>query len=186
MKVRWLWILLLGSLCGLPPLWAQQPQTPAQETQEELEDFWKLSDEERQRDEFPSRPSLYEVEQVRQAVRSAFETFLRLWEEERYFELYELGKQKSRNELTLEEFATRMVRLNWVPAGLVEDDPIQIEFRYRTFIYVDATIRFVHKNFPTLEFQKRQTFLLLWENKKWRFDLLQMLRAPFYTPFEQE
>ena len=187
-EILWVLVVLLGSLCGLPPLLeAQQPQNPPpQETPEEVEGFWQLSDEERQRDELPSRPSPYEIEQVRLVVREAFETFLRLWEEERYFELYELGTQQSRNELTPEEFATRMVQLDWVPAELVASDPIEIAFRYRTFIYVDATIRFVHKAFPTLQFQKRQTFLLLWENQKWRFDLLQMLRAPFYTPFEQE
>lgn len=192
-NVCWLVIVFLGNcyfFCT-SDLFAQNTEQGTQDGQAgqqatDVEGFWKLSDEERLRDELPSRPTPNEIEKTRETVNSAFRNFLQLWEEERYFELYELGKKQSRGYLSSEEFATRMVRLDWVSTGLVDGAPFNISFRYRTLIYVDATIQFHHKTNAALEFQKRQPFLLLWESGKWRFDLLQMLRAPFYTSFEQQ
>jgi hypothetical protein len=47
---------------------------------------------------------------------------------------------------------------------------------------VNATIVFRHKSNFDLQFTKQQSFLLLKEGGKWRFDLLQMIRSPFYSP----
>ncbi|MBF0289675.1 MAG: hypothetical protein HQM14_17825 [SAR324 cluster bacterium] len=194
-----IWLGLVGCLCffGTPALAqngngenadpAAPPKAPAEEAPEKpkAEGFWKLSDKERLRDEFPARPTPFEVTKIRDTVDSAFQQFIQLWAEERYFELYEWGKKQSRDFITPEEFATRMVKLDWVPVGLIEEEPFQISFRFRTFIYVEASLKFRHKTKASLQFQKRQTFLLLWENGRWSFDLLQMLRSPFYTPFQQ-
>ena len=111
-----------------------------------------------------------------------FEDFLQLWQEERYFELYKYGKQQSTNQITIEEFATRMVELDWVPVGLLTEKKIEISYRYRTLLYVNTAIVFRHKSNFDLQFTKQQSFLLLKESGKWRFDLLQMIRSPFYTP----
>ncbi|MBF0276863.1 MAG: hypothetical protein HQM13_03695 [SAR324 cluster bacterium] len=186
-------VICLILSCSAPFLFAQQAGAAAgaqgaangePEKESSPKGFWSLSDQELLRDELPTRPTPYEIEKIQNQVDQAFKNFLRLWAEEQYFELYKLGKQQSREYLSTEQFAVRMVQLDWVPEGLVEDQPFEISFRYRTFIYVDAGIKFRHKTKGELTFEKRQTFLLLWENGQWHFDLLQMLRSPFYTPLQ--
>ena len=128
------------------------------------------------------QPTPTELEAIRKETKIIFQNFLQLWQEERYFELYEYGKRHSRNQLTIEEFATRMVELDWVQVGLLTDNNPEVNYRYRTLLYVDVAILFRHKSFMDLQFSKHQFFLLLKEEGKWRFDLLQMIRSPFYSP----
>ena len=128
------------------------------------------------------QPTPAELEAIRKETKIVFQNFLQLWQEERYFELYEYGKRHSRNQLTIEEFATRMVELDWVPVGLLPDNNPEVNYRYRTLLYVDVAILFRHKSFLDLQFSKQQSFLLLKEEDKWRVDLLQMIRSPFYSP----
>ena len=128
------------------------------------------------------QPTPTELDAIRKETKIVFQNFLQLWQEERYFELYEYGKRHSRNQLTTEEFATRMVELDWVPVGLLTENNLKVNYRYRTLLYVDVAILFRHKSFMDLQFSKRQSFLLLKEEGKWRFDLLQMIRSPFYSP----
>jgi len=65
---------------------------------------------------------------------------------------------------------------------LLPDNNTKIDYRYRTLVYVDTTIFFRHKSFMDLQFSKQQSFLLIKEEGEWRFDLLQMIRSPFYSP----
>ena len=128
------------------------------------------------------QPTPAEIEAIRKETKIVFQTFLQLWQEERYFELYEYGKRHSRNQLTIEEFATRMVELDWVPVGLLSENIPVVNYHYRTLLYVDAAILFRHKSFMDLQLSKQQSFLLIKEEGKWRVDLLQMIRSPFYSP----
>ena len=128
------------------------------------------------------QPTPAELEVIRKETKIVFQNFLQLWQEERYFELYEYGKRHSKNQLTIEEFATRMVELDWVPVGFLPGNIPKVNYLYRTLLYIDAEILFRHKSFIDLQFSKKQSFLLLKEDEKWRFDLLQMIRAPFYSP----
>ena len=128
------------------------------------------------------QPTPAELEEISKETKIVFQNYLQLWQEERYFELYEYGKKHSRNQLTIEDFATRMVELDWVPVGLLPDKNPEVNYRYRTLLYVNAAILFRHKSFIDLQFSKQQSFLLLNEEGKWRFDLLQMIRSPFYSP----
>ena len=128
------------------------------------------------------QPTPAELEAIRKETKIVFQNFLQLWQEERYFELYEYWKRHSRNQLTIEEFATRMVELDWVPVGFLPGKIPEVNYLYRTLLYIDAEILFRHKSFMDLQFSKKQSFLLLKEEEKWRFDLLQMIRAPFYSP----
>ena len=128
------------------------------------------------------QPTHAELEAIRKETKIVFQNFLQLWQEERYFELYEYGKKHSIKQLTIEEFATRMVELDWVPVGFLPDKNPEVNYRYRTLLYVDAAILFRHKSFIDVQFSKQQSFLLLKEEGKWRFDLLQMIRSPFYSP----
>ena len=128
------------------------------------------------------QPTPAELEAIQKETMHVFEDFLQLWQEERYFELYKYGKLQSTKQITIEEFATRMVELDWVPVGLLTEKKIEISYRYRTLLYVNTAIVFRHKSNLDLQFTKQQSFLLLKESGKWRFDLLQMIRSPFYTP----
>ena len=128
------------------------------------------------------QPTPAELDAIRKETLVVFQDFLQLWQEERYFELYKYGKKHSRNQITIEEFATRMVELDWVPVGLLSDKKPEISYHYRTLIYVNAAIVFRHKSFFDLQLTKQQSFLLLKEVGEWRFDLLQMIRSPFYSP----
>lgn len=131
---------------------------------------------------FSREPTPAELESIREETRVVFENFLQLWQEERYFELYRYGKKYSLDQITLEEFATRMVELDWVPVGLANKNKPKISYRYKTLLYVNAAIVFQHKNYLDLQFTRQQSFLLIKENGNWRFDLIQMIRSPFYSP----
>ena len=119
---------------------------------------------------------------VKKETIFVFKNFLQLWQEERYFELYEYGSVKSLELISLEEFATRMVELDWVPSSSESlKEPI-VSFRYKTLLYIITDIVFQHKNYFDLKFTKQQSFLLIKEKDKWSFDLIQMIRSPFYSP----
>ena len=124
------------------------------------------------------QPTPAEMETISKEMRLVFETFLQLWQEERYFEMYDFGKKQSKEILSLEEFATRMVELDWVPVGLSPEKPSEISYRYRTLLYMNAHIVFRHKSFYDLQFTKPKAFLLQKEGGSWKFDLIQMIRSP--------
>ena len=128
------------------------------------------------------QPTPFELEAIRKETIVVFRHFLQLWQEERYFELYAYGKKHSTDQISIKEFATRMVELDWVPVGLTSGKNPEISYRYRTLLYVNASIDFRHKSIFDLQFTKQQSFLLLKESGKWCFDLLQMIRSPYYTP----
>ena len=127
-----------------------------------------------------TRPTQSEIDYTCQQVQSAFEELIRLWKEEDYFQIYDWGKQQSQQEVSRQEFASRMVELDWIPRQLVAEQPITLSFRFRSLIYVQVTLEFAHKTKVSIApFQKQQTFLLIWENQQWRFDLIHLLRSPF-------
>ena len=90
----------------------------------------------------------------------------------------------TKNQMTIEDFATRMDELDWVPEGFDEGESPEILYHYRTLLYVSAAIVFRHKSKFDLQFAKKQSFLMLKENGKWCFDLMQMIRSPFYSPLK--
>ena len=130
------------------------------------------------------QPTPAELESIQMETETVFENFLQLWQEERYFEMYEHGKRQSRAQLTMEEYATRMVELDWVPVGLEPKIPVEIDYQFRTMLYVNVTVLFQHKNYYDLRFPRKQSFLLIWEDNGWRLDLLQMIRSPYYAPIQ--
>lgn len=128
------------------------------------------------------QPTPAEIKFINKQVQQTFLEFIQLWQEERYFEMYELGKTQTRVELSPEDFATRMVQLDWVPTKMLDDPAMKISFRFRSLIYVNASLEFRHKSKEQLSFTKPLTFLLLLEDGAWKFDLIQMVRSPFYVP----
>ena len=130
------------------------------------------------------QPPSTELAAIQNETMAVFQDFIQLWQEESYFELYKYGKRQSKNQMTIEDFATRMVELDWVPEGFEEGESPEILYHYRTLLYVSAAIVFRHKSNFDLQFAKKQSFLMLKENGKWCFDLMQMIRSPFYSPLK--
>ncbi len=110
------------------------------------------------------QPTPAELEAIRKETKLVFQNFLQLWQEERYFELYKYGKKHSTDQISIEEFATRMVELDWVPVGLKTGIEPEISYRYLTLLYVNAAIVFRHKSILALQFTKHQSSLLLMES----------------------
>ena len=124
-------------------------------------------------------PTRFEKREVEAQALEAFRQILRLWKEELYFELYESGMESTKKQISLEEFAQRMVELAWVPQGELNPKFLKSKFQFRTMVYVSARVEFRHKFNPDKTFFKDHTFLLLEENGTWRIDLVQLVRAPF-------
>ena len=69
-----------------------------------------------------------------------------------------------------------------ITVGLSPEKPSEISYRYRTLLYMNANIVFRHKSFYDLQFTKPKAFLLQKEEGAWKFDLIQMIRSPYYSP----
>lgn len=126
-----------------------------------------------------AEPTRYEKQNVEAQALEAFRQILGLWQEELYFELYEAGMESTKKQISLEDFAQRMVELAWVPQGKLNPKFLKAKFRFRTIVYVSARVEYRHKFNPEKTFFKDHTFLLLEEAGTWRIDLVQLVRAPF-------
>ncbi len=160
-----------------------------EETQAPAENSLPLPDvspEQRAKDEFAVLPTPFEVETAKKQVKDMFKTLLRLWQEERYFEMYQMGYVSSQNTVEEQEFATRMVKLDYLPVFPEDEPTLELKFRYRSLIYVTTRLQFKHKTNNTIKFIKPHQFLLMYENGAWRVDLIQILRSPFYSAFPAE
>ena len=74
-----------------------------------------------------------------------------------------------------------MVELDWLPIPSKGDSPISLSFQFKTLMYATVVLDFQHKTRDSVRFSRKQTFLLIWEDNQWKFDLFQMVRAPFYS-----
>ena len=126
-----------------------------------------------------AEPSRFEKQDVEAQALEAFRQILGLWKEELYFELYEIGMESTKKQVSLEDFAQRMVELAWLPQGELNPKFLKSKFRFRTMIYVSARVKYRHKFNPDNTFFKDHTFLLLEEKGTWRIDLVQLVRAPY-------
>lgn len=126
-----------------------------------------------------AEPNLFERGQIETEALEAFRVILALWKEELYFELYDLGSETTRNRISREDFAQRMVELSWVPHGELNPKYLNSSFSFRTMVHVAARVQYRHKFNAAIEFHKDQSFILLEEEGVWRIDLVQLIRAPF-------
>jgi hypothetical protein len=135
-----------------------------------------------------AKANYYEERIIEKQVQSSFRVLMETWKEELYFDLYDLGQFYSRKDMTLEEFAQRMVDLKWKPSLLAEKI-LKFELRYRTFATIYAVIQFEHKVDPTRVIKKLVVFPAILENKVWKFNLFQLIRTPYigkYYPLDSE
>ncbi len=124
-------------------------------------------------------PNAFEQRKIEAQALDAFRRMLSLWREEVYFELYDQGMDASKGRIKREDFAQRMVQLEWLPQGEPNPRFLTAEFRFRTMAYVKARVLYQNKFNPSQQFTKDQSFLLLQEGGTWRLDLVDLIRAPY-------
>ena len=120
----------------------------------------------------------YERKEIRESILETFNELNQMWKEELYFEMYDFGQTKSKRILSKAEFAQRMVSLKWKPA-LTEIKLETVQIIYRNFAAVHCIIEFENKVNLTQKVIKRMIFPTILEERKWKFDLLQIIRIPF-------
>jgi hypothetical protein len=106
---------------------------------------------------------------------------VRMWQEELYFELYDLGIKSTQARISRQDFAQRMVELSWVPDGELNPKYLKSVMRFRTMVYINTRILYRNKFNPEERFAKDQVVLLLQEDGEWRLDLVALIRSPYAT-----
>jgi len=126
-----------------------------------------------------AEPGSQEQSKIEAQAVEAFKRIMSLWREEVYFELYDQGTAASKARITREEFAQRMVQLEWLPEGELNPRFLKAEYRFRTMIYIQARIPYRNKFNVGEPFAKDQTVVLLQEEGQWHVDLIQLVRSPY-------
>ncbi len=124
-------------------------------------------------------PGVQEQRKIEAQALEAFRRIMTLWREEVYFELYDQGTVASKARITREEFAQRMVQLEWLPGGEINPRFLKPEYRFRTMVYVQARIPYRNKFNVGDPFAKDQTVQLIQEAGQWHIDLIQLIRSPY-------
>jgi hypothetical protein len=122
----------------------------------------------------------YEKEVIKEKILSSFKVAIQQWQEELYFDLYDLGQTSSKTQLSKEEFAQRMVELKWKPA--TEKSAIKIlttTIFYRNYGLIKCQISYVHKVNVDKIFTREEEFEVKLEDKEWKFDLKKIIQTPF-------
>lgn len=124
--------------------------------------------------------NFYEKELIRHKIEAAFQLLIQSWQEELYFEMYDFGQKESKNKLSKEEFAQRMVELKWKP-GVGKANVVikEIKLLYRNYGLVIVEIEYQHKTNTARVYRKQEIFPAILENNNWKFDLTQIIRIPY-------
>jgi len=124
-------------------------------------------------------PNPYEVRILHTKINGAFHLLMETWKEELYFDIYDLGTQESKTKLSREAFAQRMVDLKWKPT-ITKEEIIKIDIYYLNFASVHSKIYFESKVNPLRIIKKEIVFPTFFENNGWKFDLMLLIRTPFF------
>lgn len=126
-----------------------------------------------------AEPNFFEQRLIEAKALEAFKRMIVLWQEEVYFELYAEGMSASKARISQEVFAQRMVELSWVPFGDLNPKYLKASYRFRTMVYISVRMPYRHKFNPENRFSKQQTLALLFEEGRWRIDLVELIRSPY-------
>lgn len=124
-------------------------------------------------------PNPYEIQILHTKINAAFHLLMETWKEELYFDIYDLGTQKSKTKLSKEVFAQRMVDLKWKPT-ITKEEIVKIDIYYLNFAGIHSEIEFESKVNPLRVIKKGIVFPTFFENNGWKFDLMQLIRTPFF------
>lgn len=128
-----------------------------------------------------AEPNPFERREIEQRALESFKRMVRMWQEELYFELYDLGIKSTQARISRQDFAQRMVELSWVPDGELNPKYLEAVMRFRTMVYINTRILYRNKFNPAERFAKDQVVLLLQEDGEWRLDLVALIRSPYAT-----
>ncbi len=132
----------------------------------------------------PSQAHLnnYEIKVINDQIQKAFDLLIDTWNEELYFEMYDLGQYNSKKRLTRSEFSQRMVELKWKPS-LKPINIDKIDILYRNFAIIYFVQEFENKVNSLNTVEKSMTFPVVLEGEYWRFDLTQLISIPYEGKF---
>ena len=125
-----------------------------------------------------AEPNPYEDKLIKNQIKASFRHLMNIWKEELYFDMYDFGQKNSQKKLSKVEFAQRMVDLYWKPtlrSGAIE----KIKLDYRSLAEVHSTIEFENKVNPERKIKKELFFIIIIENKKWKYNLAQLIKTPY-------
>jgi len=127
----------------------------------------------------------YEIKIITERIESAFSLLIDTWNEELYFEMYDLGQRSSQMRLSRGEFAQRMVDLKWKPSlKPIRIDKIEIIYMNYAAIYFWQ--EFENKVNMLQKVEKYMTLPTILESNNWKFDLTQLIRIPYEGKFKEQ
>jgi hypothetical protein len=125
-----------------------------------------------------AQPNSYEETLIKEKILSDFHMLIDTWNEELYFEMYQLGDSLSKSILSQGEFAQRMVDLQWKPS-LSELKNVTVKIIYRNLSAIHFDQEYENKINLTQTLWKRMIFPTVLESKTWKFDLKQLINIPY-------
>jgi hypothetical protein len=131
--------------------------------------------------------TLEEIRHIAFTARRSFEHIVQLWKDKRFAELYAFGTFASQVDLSPEAFehymaqALRTLQCCW---STIQDVQSRVASPYS--VYIKARLGFNNREFLVVRGQHRflargflkeetLTFLVLWEDDRWRVDLFRIL-----------
>ena len=127
----------------------------------------------------------HEIKIINEQIEGSFKLLVDTWNEELYFEMYDLGQRKSQKRLSRGEFAQRMVDLRWKPTlKPIKIDKIDILYMNYAVIYFWQ--EFENKVNVMQKVDKYMVFPAILEGERWKFDLTQLIRIPYEGTFKEQ
>lgn len=122
------------------------------------------------------KPPSADIDETKRLSKRDFDTIIYHWKEERYEELYEYGTLSSHVRISKEGFIREMKQKKF-KLMCCGDAAREIEVIYKspTVVYVKAKMGYKS---TTKEVFHHETFRLVFEEGKWRTDIMQILKLP--------
>ncbi len=118
-----------------------------------------------------------DVDETKRLAERDFDSIINLWRDEKYEELYEYGILSSHVRISKEGFIRGMKQKKF-KLMCCGDAAREIDAIYKspTVVYVKAKIGY--KNHINKVAFRHETFKLVFEDGKWRTDIMQILKLP--------
>ncbi len=125
----------------------------------------------------------HELKIITERIESAFNLLIDTWNEELYFEMYDLGQRNSQMRLSRGEFAQRMVELKW-KSSLKPIKIDKIEIVYMNYAVIYFWQEFENKVNILQKVEKYMILPAILESDNWKFSLTQLIRVPYEGKFK--
>lgn len=129
-----------------------------------------------------SQFNTHEIKVIKEKIQMSFDLLINTWNEELYFEMYDLGQRQSRMKLSRVEFAQRMVELKW-KSSLKPVKIEKIDIIYHNYAIIYFFQEFENKVNSLRLIEKKMIFPAILEDGSWKFDLTQLINIPYEGKF---